>query len=390
MCKGAVSVIITFIFLSINLSDNVWGGALENNAIGIKATAMACSFTGVADDASAVHHNPASLAFNEKEIWYGETYLLSGISKTKYTEGAMTDKNDTNFYIPGFFIAKTYEKWAFGVGYYTSFAGGGVEYEDFQNSGYDLEAYLGLAPLTLAAAYKITPKLSLGVTFSIYTGYMGSKSLKETLPDNYEEVETEYSGFAGYGCSMGIMYKPSKTFSVGLLVRSAIDTKIDGESKIAGIKYDSDVDFTIPYTVSIGFGYKPYPDLTFSLAYFHVPWKELDKIDITTEGITQSNVTNFADGKLIGLGVEYILNSDFKLWGGLSYGACATKNIGISPVAPDSNKVQPSIGVGWNITQSLELSMSVVLSFGYDTEKSGIRELSHDSYMLMTGVRFKF
>ena len=142
-------------------SGNAFGGALENHAIGIKATSMACSFTGVADDASAVHHNPAGLAFNEKDSWYGETYLLSGISKTEYTENAVTDKSDTAFHIPGFFLAKTFEKWAFGVGYYVSFAVVGVEYDIFQNSGNDLEAYVGMAPLTAATAYKITPALSI-------------------------------------------------------------------------------------------------------------------------------------------------------------------------------------------------------------------------------------
>ncbi len=384
-------VIVIFLALFLPLFSFVGissGGALENNAIGIKAATMACSFAGLADDASAVYHNPAGLSFNKKNIWYGEAYVLSGISKTEYNEGPEADKSETAFHIPGFFLAKTYEKWAFGVGHYTSFAGGGVEYDDFQDSGHDREAYLGLSPFTSTAAYKITPELSLAVAFSIYTGYMGSKSQEEISSNNFAEVKTEYSGYSGYGYSMGIMYKPFQTFNVGIRFRGEFDTEIDGHSRTTGIRNGSEVDFTIPYMISIGFSYKPNSDLTFCFAYMSVPWGDLEHFDIKTQGVTQRNPSNYKDGKVIGLGVEYIMSREFKLWGGICYGACATRGTGIDAVAPDSNKIQPSIGVGWNITKSLELGISALISFGIDSEESGIRELYHDSYMLITGVRF--
>ena len=390
MNKSAFSVVIIGILICINLPGNAMGAAIENNAIGIKATAMACSFTGVADDASAVHHNPGGLAFNETGTWYGEAYVLSGVSKTKYVEDSMTDKSSTNFHIPGFFLARTFEKWAIGVGYYVSFAGGGVEYDNFQNSGYDLESYMGLSPLTTAAAYKISPELSLGASISLYTGNMGSTSLQEIAPGNYTEVETEYSGLAGYGYSVGMMYKPSAEFSLGLFVRSEIDAEMDGDSKVNGIKYDSEVAFNIPYMFSVGFGYKPLPDLTLSLSYTYIPWEKLDTIDVTTVGFTQSAATNYKDGLILGLGVEYLLNNEFTLWGGLVYGACGTKGEGISPIAPDSNKIQPSLGIGWNITQSVELAVSAIVTFGFEEEEFDTRSLDHDVYMLMSGVRFKF
>ncbi len=390
MRRSACLVLVVLMFIYVEWPGAVLGGALENHAIGIKASTMACSFTGLADDASAVHHNPGGLVFNEKEVWYGEAYILSGISKVKYTEGDITEKSETNFFIPGFFLAKTYENWGFGVGYYTSFAGGGVEYDDFQNSGHDLESYLGLAPFTAAAAYKITPDLSLGASFSIYTGYMGSKSFREDSPDNYTEVETEYSGFAGYGYSVGMMYKPSEKVSVGVIFRSEFDAEIDGDSTIAGIKYDSEVNYTVPYMFSIGFGYKPNPKLTFCFSYIHIPFEDLDTYDITTNGVTESRESNYKEGKALGAGVEYILNATIKLWGGCVYGASATKETGINPVAPDSDKLQSSIGLGWHITPSMELGISAILSIGFDPVTSDIRELDHDPYMLMSGVRFSY
>ncbi|MCK5784279.1 MAG: hypothetical protein KAH06_07515, partial [Desulfobacterales bacterium] len=82
--------------------------------------------------------------------------------------------------------------------------------------------------------------------------------------------------------------------------------------------------------------------------------------------------------------------NEFTLWGGLVYGACGTKGEGISPIAPDSNKIQPSLGIGWNITQSVELAVSAIVTFGFEEEEFDTRSMDHDVYMLISGVRFKF
>ena len=48
-------------------------GAFDNRIIGIKGFIMGNALTGIADDVSAVHYNPAGLVFNE-HTWDTEIY----------------------------------------------------------------------------------------------------------------------------------------------------------------------------------------------------------------------------------------------------------------------------------------------------------------------------
>ncbi len=384
---GQAEVLLVLLFIS--LPSLASGAAIENNAIGVRAATMACSFSGLADDAAAVYHNPAGLAFNEKGFWYGEAYLLSGLSKAEYTLGPRTDRSSTYFHIPGLLIAKTYDKWAVGFGFYTSFAGGGVEYDNFQNSASYLEAYLAMSPLASAVSYKVTPNLSVGVNFSIYSGVMGSDSFQEIYPGTFATVKTEYDGLVGCGYSVGFMYKPSDKFRVGAMLRDEIDVEFDGHTDIGRKRYDSEVDFNIPYMFTLGFAYRPAPDLVFNMSWMHVPWTDLDTYDVKTRGVTTKNKTYYKDGLIIGIGFEYILNPEFTLRGGLCYGAGGTRRDGISPTAPDSTKIQPSLGIGWNITEQVEISAALIPSMGAP-ERCRTKRMDHDSYMFLSGIKFIF
>ena len=135
---------------------------------------MGMGFTavGIADDASAVFHNPGGLAYNDKNTWYAEIYANYAFTNIQYKANSITDKSDEKFIIPGFFVSKTFNNWAFGFGSYIPFAGGGTAYDNFQNSGQDLEFSAGWNAFTAAAAYKLNQSFSIGGGISIYTGEM--------------------------------------------------------------------------------------------------------------------------------------------------------------------------------------------------------------------------
>jgi long-subunit fatty acid transport protein len=69
-----ISAICIGIFLSHVFSGIVFGGAFDNTGIGLQGMSMGNALTGIADDASAVHYNPAGLALHENHTWLAEAY----------------------------------------------------------------------------------------------------------------------------------------------------------------------------------------------------------------------------------------------------------------------------------------------------------------------------
>ena len=129
---------------------------------------MGNALAGAVDDASAVYYNPAGLAFNKKGIWYTSGYTYFTHANFKYKANSIEDESNPIFIVPGFFLSKTFETWSFGYGFYVPYAGGGTEYKNFQTTEYDYEASAAFPAITLATARKIHPKLSLGVSLSLY------------------------------------------------------------------------------------------------------------------------------------------------------------------------------------------------------------------------------
>jgi hypothetical protein len=68
-------------------------------------------------------------------------------------------------------------------------------------------------------------------------------------------LDNEFIGIAGYGGRIGILYKPAETLNVGFSVRSEIAIEMDGKEKMNGTKFDSEMEFTVPYYFDLGFSF---------------------------------------------------------------------------------------------------------------------------------------
>jgi long-chain fatty acid transport protein len=169
--KTRLLVVCTVMLCGFGFTEKVFGLGLDNAAVGIKASVMGTAFTGIADDASAVHHNPAGLVFNDKEILYTQLYAHYQFVNFTHTGPAGKDESDERYINPGFFTSKTYDKWAFGFGYYLPFGGGGYSFDDLGGiPGNDVEILLALMAIHPAVSYQLRPDLSVGVGVFMYMG----------------------------------------------------------------------------------------------------------------------------------------------------------------------------------------------------------------------------
>lgn len=361
-----------------------FAGGFDNSGIGIKGMSMGGALVGIADDASAIYYNPAGLAMNAENTWDGEAYGYSVFTDLKYTANSIQDKSDETVILPGVFISRKQHDWAFGFGCYVPYAGGRSKYENFQGTPYNLEYEAGLVALTPAIAYRLRPDLSIGAGVSLYMGSMESSVFD---PNVSTVVKSEYDDYlAGFGANLGLMYNPTKKVRIGVSVKSKVPVSMDGTVTIAGNATDSEVDFTLPYYFAAGIGYEVNTKLTFGFSAYYMLWGDMDNITFTTAGIENQMRTYYKNSWNMGLGMEYKMRKEITLRAGLRYMQGATKAEGLNPALNDVDLLSPSIGVGYRITEYLELDIVGSYAYGFEKEYNS-QNFDQDNALVLVGVR---
>jgi long-chain fatty acid transport protein len=272
---------------------------------------------------------------------------------------------------------------AFGCGVYVPFAEGGTDYSTFQNTPYDLENFSSFTALTSAAAYKILPDLSVGAGFSLYMGSMETESYNGAL------TKSDYHGLAGCGGNLGLFYKPREDLSMGLSMRTKVPIKMDGHVKSGGTKSDSEVEFTFPYYITLGFGYRPTPDITLGLDLCNMQWGDMDRITYDTSGVESKAPTGYKDSWVVGLGMENRISEDLALRAGLRYSQSATKKSGMTPASNDVDVLTPSIGITYNLSKHMGVDFSAYYNYGIEQSHSS-EKFDQDGFMMLFGFKCTF
>jgi len=393
MVKGRVSLLSGVIatFLVIIFQGDVSAGGFDNSYIGIRGGAMGHALTGLADDASAVYYNPAGLVFNQTRKWDAEGYVYFNFVKFKYKDNtgavATTDKADLFYYVPGFFFCRRFERVALGCGTYVPYGGGGVDYKDFQGSGFNFKYLAGFSALTPAVAFKVFHNLSIGMAVSLYYGQMENEMFR---PDLSSFVKSKYDDIAGVGWHLGFLYKPLKVLSLGCTVRSQVPVKMGGSIRVLsiGLRSSSSVAFTLPHAFSIGLGYRPNPKMTFGLTCNYILWGDMDEIVFETGGVREEAKTRYKDSVLVGMGMEYRLQDKLALRGGLKFAQGATQDRGLTFASNDIDLLVFSAGVGYAVTSSVDVDLNVAYTYGLEKEFQG-RTYDLDTILFLIGMQYK-
>jgi long-chain fatty acid transport protein len=388
---GTARIACAVVLLCIGVAGRASAGGFTNNAIGSRAYAMAVAFTAVADDASAVYFNPAGLALIDDQTWQADVYASATFTDFDYSRQGITDESNETFFLPGFFVAKTASPWAFGLGFYTPWAGGGTIYENFQHSGSDRESQAGLTALTPAVAYRLRPNLAVGAGVSGYYGVMKS-TYPVCDPDSAtcQNVRTKYDGLAGYSGHIGIMYKPLDVLSVGVCVRSKFPVDMDGYMKVAGSKHSSDVSYDLPPVSTLGLAYRPWLATIISLEASYFSYGATDQIRFKTSGLPDiSAPTHYKDTWDVRLGAEYEVRDDLRLRAGFLYSEAPTKREGLNPDSNDVDMLIPTIGVGYQMTQAVGLNLTGVYTHGLERKYNG-QTFNQEHFVIAIGCTYKF
>jgi len=180
----------------------------------------------------------------------------------------------------------------------------------------------------------------------------------------------------GFGWIVGMTFRPTDNLSFGLSHRSEIDHELRGK-----------VDWTVPADVATIFASNPAsaslfkdggataklttPSITsFSAAwqvndslslmadYTQTDWHSLREVRIEFDNPDADSVEpfNWGDTVFWSIGAEYKLSDAFTLRGGYAYDETPTTFHTRTPRLPDEDRRWYSLGLTWNVSDSLELN----------------------------------
>jgi long-chain fatty acid transport protein len=338
---------------------------------GAKAAGMGTAFVGVADDPSAIMHNPAGLTQLKGTNMYGGGTVV--LPSTEYTSptGQSEETDFKVFLPPHFYISSDFnmEDIVLGLGIFSPFGIGGRYWsEDGLTRYISTESTITTLSVNPTLAWQVTPKLSIGLgAYYLHSFNTAEKMLNQSMFGATDGKFSLNADGGGWGYNLGILFAPLEKLHFGFAFRSKVSVDQKGDAEIENIapalqpifggshfKTDVETSVTLPEIVSFGIAYKPTTVLTLAFDVEWVRWSRFNQqiIDFTNEvpaaGFSDILVDlDWNDQWLIKFGLEYYLNERFALRAGYAFVETPVPEHTLSPANPDGDGHNFSIGFGY-------------------------------------------
>ncbi len=318
------------------------------------AAAMGNAFVSVANDASAVWYNPATIVNLEGAQVSAGSVMVYPLMKHEYAGDS--DEADKKLHIPPHFYAthKYNDNWAFGLGINVPF-GLSTEWTDDSHTKYIATlSEINVINFNPNASYKLNDNLSFA------TGLNYAK-LEATLENIYPSAPFANKNFKltggdwAFGYNAAVFYKHSDKFTFGANYRSKLRFEIEGKSEVSTVKVDVKTRLTTPDMFQIGAAYQYNDEWLFSAEADYTNWTTYRNLVIEQDSPlpTITQIKNWESVWVLKLGTEYKHSDIWKFRGGFFYDMNPVKNKRFDTRMPDSDRLAFSIGAGYeknNIT----------------------------------------
>lgn len=378
MKTANICYILFAIIIAISIYVFQFGDLQASNpGLGAKAASMATAFVAVADDPSAILHNPAGLTFLQGTQIYGGMTGVNISTKYQSPSGSSEKSKPHTFVVPNMFITTDFKQkgMVFGLGVFSPYGIGGRTYSEWGLTRYvSTDSFIGTVAINPTFSWRPTPTFSFGIGLDYVFAKGNSKRMIDQSSLGAHDGKFEFEGNGGgWGFNIGLLYALTEKLNLGLAYRSRVDVKQCGTIKIEGIApplrplfggvvYKTDAETTIhfPDNISFGLAFRPTHKWTIGLDVEWYDWRRFSKsrLDILHEvpaaGFTDASVNlEWKYQWFFKLGIEYVVNEKIFLRGGYLYGVSPVPDRTLSPDNPDSNQHNFAVGIGYkfgNIT----------------------------------------
>lgn len=318
-------VFTPMVFLPLFYAHVTQAGGLWLNEYGSPAMgrARAGAAAGV-NDASTVHHNPATMSRLEREQWMatgGIVYSQVEFDlERNFVVNGSDEGGDAGGLSPGasvFYVNPNLnEKWSWGISA-AGLAGSVLDYDDdwagrFQATEVTL-ATLGVAP---AVSYQVNDWLSLGASMQLVYALLEVK-LEVPVVNQQATIDGDDTQV---GYVLGAAAKLSDRTRIGLVYQSELDFEFGGDAELpAGGSVGVDTELPLSAYARLALTHSLNDQLNVHATLGWDDWDTLDKVNLSTNSGGAALNANWDDTYHYALGLEYSTGGHWIFSTGLAY-----------------------------------------------------------------------
>jgi long-chain fatty acid transport protein len=401
--RKSITAIAIFSLMFLGFSSLSHGAGFLIYEHGAAAMAMGGAFVGLANNPTAVFHNPAGIAFLDgTQISMGTTLITSNTS-LELTNLATTVETVSQWFYPStFYIShKINDRIAAGFGFFSPYGLGTKWDEDyplrFLSTKDDMKTFF----FNPVVAIKLDEKFSVavGVTYIYSTLAFDRVNLVDLTPygGSIYEAPIEVKGNAdAFALNAGLLYK-GENFSLGFNWRGGFDLDFEGDLALdntnipaifqPSVPTEADVATTmaIPHILAFGVAFNLTESLIVTADFHYILWSSFEEFVIEVDNPdpvpdeTETFDENWKDSYLIRGGFQYMVNENFALRAGVLYDKTPQPVESMDPLLPDANRLAFTGGFGYK-------SGNFVIDVAYQYEPFKDRESDNRGLVLDPGT----
>ncbi|OUJ12576.1 OmpP1/FadL family transporter [Acetobacter sp. DsW_063] len=341
-----------------------------------------------ASDGATVVLNPAGMSLLESSELYGNVFYVgpsARFSGQNYlAPGVKTSGNQGGKNINSAATASSFGVWKINnrlaVGYgFTAPYGLRMDYpQNWVGRYQSLVTTITDYELSLAASYRVTKKLSIGLgpRLDFLSGRFTQAANLGAL-NQYGTTTADLSGNGfGFGYSAGLIYKFDDRTQIGITYRSrvsipvAIKTKFAPPWSLAANPFvqgllvaesgHGKLQVTLPDSVGFGFTHRVTPKLTVMMQGEWTHWSLLQQLNAISDhgGLNTSIPINWRNTWFGGIAVNYALRKNILLRSGFSYDQSPVNAKNRQTRTPDSDRFNLSAGIEYSPIKMVSLDLS--------------------------------
>lgn len=373
---------------------------------GAKATAMGGAFAATADDPSAIFYNVAGIAYQRRMgATMGGTAInfaneFRGNAETEFPGDGVSARYEDHTFVPpnAYLVIPIGENATFGIGSFTPFGlrTDWEEGETFAGRFISQDANVKLASVQPSFAMKMAnDRFAWGVGLEYRLSHI---TLERNTPAinpftqqiiDVAHVRLDSDWNDTWGFNVGLMFKPTDTWNVGLSYRSASDIDYTGSAEFkqiltgnpqldaiigAQLPPTQDIETTInfPHFIHLGIATTRWEDWQVEFDVVHNSWSRFERLLVEFEQTPSRNLDipeNWDDSLSYRLGGNHRVTDNWDIRLGAVYDQTPQPLEGVGPLLPDADRAGVSFGVGFHGEHwSVDVTEFVLHFMDRDTE----------------------
>ncbi|MEW6511921.1 MAG: outer membrane protein transport protein [Bacteroidota bacterium] len=344
-----------------------------------RGTGLGGALVASKGDPTALHLNPASLAFlSGTDFSFGTTVILP----EQRFNGVMPDNTETRMqaqvlFPPNVYITHSFgRQWGLGVALTVPYAVRTEWNPDWVGKRLATKSDLRVAMLTPGFAVRVSDQLSLGAALNFsFPKILYEQRIPVSVPGDSTRFPDAYStheagGSFDVGVQVGALYAPSDGVSIGASYRSPVRLRLDNGSvsyrdipaailpQYATGKFSTSI--ALPSQFHAGAAWQPARWLYAAADVEYSLWSELSSIEMDYTDPVRSTLLidqrwqNTVNARF---GLEFNFAS-FSLRGGYRVEQVPIPDRALTPGLPDADAVGYSLGFGYRAADGLLLDFA--------------------------------